>query len=396
MKSVTFIIKVMNGWGAERVISVLGNHLVQYGYDVTIIITHQSYADAQLELINPKIRVIALENEISQNNTVIKTLIMQKTRFIGKIYRVLFRDGDEKYLVEKYRARNCEKVRYLKKYFSLNIKTVAVAFINDSIYLTLLSAKKTNRIIISERGDPQQCLSSKTNRAFFKVMYPKADEMIFQSPGAMQWYKQNTNVTGRVIFNPIMPNLPKKSSGKRNNCIVNFCRITPQKKLDTLIEAFEIFAESYSDYELYIYGNSDPAEPEYIHFIKNKINSVSHKDRIHLVPAQKDIHDKIIDSAMFVSSSYYEGMSNSMLEAMAIGIPTICTDCPAGGARAVIKDHENGILLPVNDVQAMADAMKEIVDNPDLAEKLSLNGKKIRKDLSIDKIVYQWMESIDG
>ena len=119
------------------------------------------------------------------------------------------------------------------------------------------------------------------------------------------------------------------------------------------------------------------------------------KNKIHILPAQKDIHSIIKDYAMFVSSSDFEGMSNSMLEAMAIGLPTICTDCPAGGARAVIKDHENGILVPVNDVQAMANAMKEIAGDSELAEKLSLNGTKLREELSVNKIVNQWMEIIN-
>ena len=84
-----------------------------------------------------------------------------------------------------------------------------------------------------------------------------------------------------------------------------------------------------------------------------------------------------------------------MLEAMAIGLPTICTDCPAGGARAVIKDHENGILTPVGDVEALAYAMCEVADNPELAEKLSYNGTKIRQDLSTDNIIIEWMKLID-
>ena len=79
---------------------------------------------------------------------------------------------------------------------------------------------------------------------------------------------------------------------------------------------------------------------------------------------------------------------------MAIGLPTICTDCPAGGARAIIKDHKNGILVPVNDAEAMCKAMCEVADNPELAEKLSINGLKIRDDLSVDIIVNQWMELI--
>ena len=134
----------------------------------------------------------------------------------------------------------------------------------------------------------------------------------------------------------------------------------------------------------------------YVDSVKETISHLNCRERIHILPAQNDIHNLIKDYAMFVSSSDFEGMSNSMLEAMAIGLPTICTDCPAGGARAVIKDHENGVLVPVNDVQAMADAMKEVAGNPELAEKLSINGSKIREDLSVDKIVNQWMEIING
>ena len=163
-----------------------------------------------------------------------------------------------------------------------------------------------------------------------------------------------------------------------------------------LVNVFELFAKHYTIYELYIYGDAVGNGAEgYIDRIKEAINRLDCKDSIHILPAQKDIHNLILDYAMFVSSSDFEGMSNSMLEAMAIGLPTICTDCPAGGARAIIKDHENGILVPVNDEQALANAMKEVAGNPALAEQLSVNGTKIREKLAVDKIVNQWMEIIN-
>lgn len=389
--NIVFTIKQMSGGGAERVVSLLSNTFSKNGCDVTLIITHQRYVDAKLNSLDTKVRIIALEDEIvnKYNNT--KKLIMLKTRFLHKIgtYR-----SEERYLVEKYKARNCRKVRWLNHFFSQHSQSSVIAFLYDSIYLTLLSIKKSNRIIISERGDPNQCLSSKTNLAFFKTMFDKADEMVFQSPDAMQWYRENTNVKGRVIFNPVKPDLPERYIGQREKRIVNFCRISPPKKLDTLIAAFDKFADTHTDYELYIYGDADSAEADYINFVKEKTGSAVHNERIHLLPAKQDIHSEILNYSMFVSSSYFEGMSNSMLEAMAIGLPTICTDCPAGGARAIIKDHENGILVPVDDVQAMADAMKEVADNPELSEKLSINGTKIREVLSVDKIVNQWMEII--
>lgn len=394
--NIVFTIKQMSGGGAERVISLLCNTLYERGFDVTLIVTHQSSAESDLHSINNNIRVVFLEEELKKSSDALKKFLMLKARLFGKINRSFLKKSDDQYLIEKYRIRNYDKVKWLRNYFTNNSTNTIVAFLYDSIYLSLLSMTKNNRIIISERGDPRQCLESKTNLAFFRTMFSKADEMVFQSPDAMQWYQENTNVKGKVIFNPIKPDLPDRYIGKRKKRIVNFCRIFPQKKLDTLIDAFDEFAELHNDYELYIFGNSDPVEAEYYEFVKEKIDSAKHKGRIHLLPALHDIHNEIIGYSMFVSSSYFEGMSNSMLEAMAIGLPTICTDCPAGGARAIIKDHENGILVPVNDAKAMCKAMCEVADNPELAEKLSINGTKLKEDLAVDKIVNQWMEIING
>ena len=97
---------------------------------------------------------------------------------------------------------------------------------------------------------------------------------------------------------------------------------------------------------------------------------------------------------MFVSSSDFEGMSNSMLEAMAIGLPVVCTDCPAGGARAIIQDHENGLLVPIKDANRLYLAMKEIIEKPELAEKLSTNAVRIRETQSEMAIMRQWQALI--
>ncbi len=252
------------------------------------------------------------------------------------------------------------------------------------------------RVIISERSDPSQSVSSKTNMAFLKTMYERADQIVFQTPDVMQWYNDHINVKGRIIFNPLKPDLPKRFIGVRKKRIVNFCRISKEKNLHLLINSFDNFSKDFPEYELCIYGDVvGESSQRYIENVEETIKQVACKNKIHILPAQKDIHSIIKDYAMFVSSSDFEGMSNSMLEAMAIGLPTICTDCPAGGARAVIKDHENGILVPVNDVQAMANAMKGIAGDPELAEKLSLNGTKLREELSVNKIVNQWMEIIN-
>ena len=107
---------------------------------------------------------------------------------------------------------------------------------------------------------------------------------------------------------------------------------------------------------------------------------------------KENVNDIIKDSAMFVLSSDFEGISNAMIEALALGIPTICTDCPIGGARQMIQDGKNGLLVPVGDDGALYNAMKKIIDNPQFADELAEEGKKIRLLYPEDKIVQKWLD----
>lgn len=391
-KEVIFIIKVMLGGGAERVVSLLSHASAEKGYKISLILTHQSKKDAVLHGIDDRINIISIPDETSnkQFSSVIPRLLMLFARLAGKL------GFKEKSSVLKYHSRNFTSVAWLKKYFKNHKNSSAVAFLYDSIFLTLLAKNKSTKIIISERGDPAQSSDSKTVGAFMKTEFSKADEMVFQSPDAQKWYEENTPVKGTVIFNPIKPDLPEPYHGERKKRIVNFCRISSQKNLIMLVEAFARFSKEFPDYELDIIG--DPvgnAAEGYIDSVNEHIKHHNCENRIHIMPSQNDIHDYIKDYSMFVSSSDFEGMSNSMLEAMALGLPCVCTDCPAGGARAVIKDGENGILTPVGDANALYKAIKEIIENPGLADKLSQNAAKIRNEQSVEKIIKKWMELIN-
>ena len=93
---------------------------------------------------------------------------------------------------------------------------------------------------------------------------------------------------------------------------------------------------------------------------------------------------------MYVNSSDYEGMSNAMLEAMAIGMPVVCTDCPIGGARAVIIHGINGMLTKVGDCQDFAEKIISVLNDKELSRMLSANAVEIKTQLSISNITIQW------
>ena len=392
-KELIFVMKVMNGGGAERVVSLLSRAAAEKGNCVSLVLTHQSKTDAVLRDIDSRINVISLLDETKNQkvSSLASKLLMLFARIIGKL------GFKEKSSVLKYRSRNYQSVVWLKKFFKKHSDASVVAFLYDSIFYSLLSVTKKNKLIISERGDPCQSLSSKTTVAFLKNEFRKADGVVFQSPDVQKWYEENTPVKGTVIFNPIKPGLPEVYEGEKNKRIVNFCRISAQKNLIMLVDAFAEFREEFPEYELDIIGDPVGNGVEgYLDSVNERIRYHHLENSIHILPARSDIHDHIKNYAMFVSSSDYEGMSNSMLEAMAMGLPCVCTDCPAGGARAVIKDGENGLLTPVGDSHALYLAMKRIAENPELANKLSQNSVKIRDEQSVDKIIKKWMELING
>ena len=113
-------------------------------------------------------------------------------------------------------------------------------------------------------------------------------------------------------------------------------------------------------------------------------------DKVVLKGFSNNVHKEIVNAMMYISSSDYEGISNSMLEAMAIGLPTICTDCPIGGARQVIKSQDNGILIPIGDVSALTNAMFKIVENKDFRDFLSTNAIKVRQIYDMENICREW------
>ena len=98
---------------------------------------------------------------------------------------------------------------------------------------------------------------------------------------------------------------------------------------------------------------------------------------------------------MFILASNYEGMPNSLIEAMSLGLVCISTDCPCGGPRDLIEDGVNGLLVPVGDKDAMAAAMTRILENRELADKMGAEASKIQEKCSPEVTNTKWKKFFD-
>ena len=218
-------------------------------------------------------------------------------------------------------------------------------------------------------------------------MYSKADNIVFQTNDAKNYFSKKIQAKSVVIPNPIKSNLPYWNKENFNKEIITACRMTAQKNLKMLLDSFNIFSKKNGEYILSIYG-----EGEELNSLVSYAKEIGINDKVFFRGYCIDVHNKIKDSAIFVMTSDYEGISNAMLEALAIGIPTICTDCPIGGARQFIKDGVNGFLVPVRDYKMFSEKMDYLVNDKELMLSFYSNAIKIRDELEVKKILSRWEE----
>lgn len=172
--------------------------------------------------------------------------------------------------------------------------------------------------------------------------------------------------------------------------IVAVGRFTTQKNFPMLIRAFSEFHKKHSEYELVIYGEGE-LRTEYMKLI----DELGLAYFVKLPGYVSDVNERMRSAAMYVSASNFEGISNAMLEALAMGVPSVCTDCPVGGAAMVIQDGRNGILIPVGDEQALYQQMCHLVENCEYAENLAQNALDIKNEYSIEMIANRWFKIVD-
>ena len=114
---------------------------------------------------------------------------------------------------------------------------------------------------------------------------------------------------------------------------------------------------------------------------------------IDVIKALYILKNKIYKASLFVLSSNYEGMPNALMEAMALGIPCISTDCPCGGPRFLIKNGYNGYLVHINDIQGLHKTIQNVLHKEQT--EISKRANKIIIKLNPNKINQDWHEYIN-
>lgn len=268
--------------------------------------------------------------------------------------------------------RNIFYVKKLRKILKEEKPDVVVAFMAEPNFRAIMaSVGLNNKVVISVRNDPNREYPGRLNRILAKFLFRFADGIVFQTEDAQKWFPKSIQKKSRIIFNQVDEIFYNTTYNGERHDIVTTGRLTAQKNHKMLIRAFAAIADKISD-NLIIYG-----EGELRGELESLIAELHLENRVFLPGSVKNVADTIKSAKLFVLSSDYEGMPNSLMEAMALGIPCISTDCPCGGAKALLNEVEDDCLVAVNNENELSEKMYRILktDSFHISQNLQLKAK---------------------
>lgn len=354
LKRVLFTCDTMDSGGAEKVISVLANQMAVSGI---------------------KVRIIGVADCREPNS---------------------FYELNQDVIYDNLRKRNGKKLSHLNRSLALRRKIkeiqpdVVISFLpNANIYTWLSLVGLSIPHIVSERNNPYVDPKEKVIRLFKKLSFFFADRCVFQTNDAKNYYSKYINDKSVIIKNPItLKWIPSNNVANRSKTVLAVGRLTEQKNYKCLIDAFNIFNKSLDNsYILKIYGDG-PLKTE----LESYCQSKELTQYVIFAGNDENWHEKEFNDSIYVLSSNYEGMPNALAEAMALGIPSISTDCPTYGSKELIEDGVNGMLVPINNPEELSRKMIELINKKD--DFFYQNTRKMIEDYSPEKITNLWIRTI--
>jgi glycosyltransferase involved in cell wall biosynthesis len=293
-------------------------------------------------------------------------------------------------------------VKYLKQE-KPDIVLSAISHINFvSILAIMLSGTKT-KLVVTERTTFSRVsatvpkLSHRLIARFvfpvlMKLFYLRADSIVGVSKGVARDLSKIIGESDKItfIYNPLNIELISKLSedlpeypfirDPRIPVILAAGRLVRAKDYPTMIKAFSLVCKEKPSYLVILGVGEEKGNLEKL------AGELGIESRVFLLGVKNNPYGYMADADVFVLSSTREGFPNVIVESMACGTPVISTDCQSG-PNEIIENGRNGLLVPMGDEKALAQALLKVINDDKLREKFSSNGKIAAQKFSFQRSI---------
>ena len=188
-----------------------------------------------------------------------------------------------------------------------------------------------------------------------------------------------------VIPNPLVKEEKGISNGT-SKVAVSAARLYRTKNFESLVNIWAKVILRHPDWTLQIWGEG----PEENH-LRDQIDRMGLKNHVFLMGYTPEVQEQMAKASLFVLTSRTEGFSLALLEAMSVGIPSVAYNCP-GGIRYALKDGKTGYLVPMEDEDAFAEKVCELIEDEELRKRMSSVALKEVEQYRMKNIIPRWME----
>lgn len=359
-KHIAFYIGSLHKGGAERVFVNLAEFFRREGYRVTMV-TQYRYPDEE---------EYALPKEIKRVLSDLTCEELNNSRILNFIHRVR----------KLHRIWKCEK------------PDLVLSCIGKNNFMTVVTTMFTKtRPVVSVVGEAKEEYPNRLMKALADLLFPHAAGIVLQTERSKFFFNRKIQKRAVILPNSLNPDFIKpRYEGERDKRIVAVGRLDANKNHEMMIRAFAALRNKYPEYTLTIYG-----EGELRAYLEKLTDELQISDRVFLPGVIPDVAAQIERAALFLITSYSEGVSNALIEALATGLPVISTDVPSGGTVELMTDGVNGLIIPVGDQHALKGAMDKLLGDPGYADRLGREAAKIQERLAPERVNRLWKEYFD-
>lgn len=358
---IAFHLNCLEQGGAERVVSNLSNQFAAEGHEVMVATEWEG------------------ENEFALD------------RRARRVHVGLTAQDEGKGRIWKYFKR----VSRLTDFLASEQPDVLIAFAQKAIYRSLMAVKNVDcPVIVCVRTDPIGHYDSLMDMLQIKYLFPRAAGFVFQTNGQRDFFPQYARENSVIILNPIHQKyIDEPMPECREKVVVQSGRLVDFKNQAMLIDAFAIVHEKHPDYVLKIFGPDSFDGTRQI--LEQKMREHKAEGYVKLMGGSDSLEKDLKSAAVYAFSSDWEGLPNALMEAMALRMPIVATDCPCGGPATIMSHKKDGILVPIKDPGAMADGICYLIEHPEEAERMAKEAGKIAQIANAQAVYEQWRDYIE-